>query len=148
MLEPSDPFLIVMNNKPDNAEELAIEMKEAFKTISPFIEKHTAIVCPECRHLCCKDKHGRYDQDDIIFLHAINAAIPPEQPERDGSGPCRYMRGNGCSIDRYLRPFRCTHFFCNPLLKSLEEDNAKLYSAFIEYFEHLISMRQKLLEQQ
>ena len=135
-----------MNNKPDNLEELAVEIKEAFNTVSPFIEKHTAIVCPDCNHLCCKDKHGRYDQDDIKFLQAINAVIPPAQPERDESGPCRYMSEKGCSIERYLRPFRCTQFFCNPLLKSLEEDNAKLYRAFIEYLKHLIFVRQKLLD--
>jgi hypothetical protein len=135
-----------MNIKPDNVEELAVEIKEAFKAVSPFIEKHTAIVCPECKHLCCKDKHGRYDQDDIKFLKAINEAIPPAQPDRDESGPCRYMSEKGCSIERYLRPFRCTHFFCNPLLKSLEEDNAKLYRAFITYLQHLISIRQKLLD--
>ena len=134
-----------MNNKPDNLEELASEIKEAFNTVSPFIEKHTAKLCPDCKHLCCKDKHGRYDQDDIKFLKAINEVIPPAQLERHESGPCRYMSENGCSIERYLRPFRCTHFFCNPLLKSLEEDNAKLYAAFIEYFKHLISVRQKIL---
>ena len=130
---------------PVNMKDLAIEIKEAFNTVSPFIEKHTAIVCPECKHLCCKDKHGRYDQDDIKFLKAINEAIPTAQPDRDESGPCRYMSEKGCSIERYLRPFRCTHFFCDPLLKSLEEDNAKLYRAFITYLQHLISIRQKLL---
>ncbi len=127
-------------------EELAVEIKEAFKTVSPFIEKHTAIVCPECNNLCCKDKHGRYDKDDIKFLKTLNETIPPEQPDRDESGPCRYMSEIGCSIERYLRPFRCTHFFCDPLLNSLENDNAKLYRAFIEYLQYLISIRQKLLD--
>ena len=135
-----------MNNKPDSIEDLAIDIKEAFKTVSPFIEKHTAIVCPDCNHLCCKDKHGRHDQDDIKFLKAINEAVPPAQPDRNESGPCRYMSEKGCSLERYLRPFRCTHFFCNPLLKSLENDNAKLYRAFVEYLQYLIALRQKLLE--
>jgi len=135
-----------MNNKPDSIEDLAIDIKEAFKTVSPFIEKHTAIVCPDCNHLCCKDKHGRHDQDDIKFLKAINEAVPPAQPDRNESGPCRYMSEKGCFLERYLRPFRCTHFFCDPLLKSLENDNAKLYRAFVEYLQYLIALRQKLLE--
>jgi hypothetical protein len=135
-----------MNNTSDNLEELAIEIREAFHTVTPFIEKHTAIVCPECKNLCCKDKHGRHDQDDIKFLTAINEAIPPDQSDRDESGPCRYINEKGCSIERYLRPFRCTHFFCSPLLQSLENDNAKLYRAFVAYLQHLISIRQKLLD--
>ncbi len=133
-------------NKHDNLEELAFEIKEVFRTVSPFIEKHTAIVCPDCTHLCCRDKHGRHDQDDITFLRAIHETVPADQPDRDASGPCRYMSNRGCTLERYARPFRCTHFFCDPLLHSLENDNAKLYRAFIEYFQHLISIRQKFLD--
>ncbi len=123
-----------MNNKPDNMKDLALEIKDTFDTVSPFIEKHTALVCPECNHLCCKDKHGRHDEDDIRFLNALDESIPLDQPDRDESGPCRYMSDTGCSIGRYLRPFRCTHFFCDPLLKSLENDNAKLYRPTIIFF--------------
>ena len=133
-------------NKPESIDDLANEIKEAFNTVSPFIEKHTAIVCPDCNNLCCKDKHGRHDEDDIKFLKAINEPIPPEQTDRNESGPCRYISEKGFSIERYLRPFRCTHFFCDPLLKSLENDNAKLYRAFITYLKHLICSRQKLLD--
>ena len=135
-----------MNTEPDSMNDLANEIKEAFNTVSPFIEKHTAIVCPECKNLCCKDKHGRHDKDDIKFLKAINEPIPPEQTDLDESGPCRYISEKGCYIERYLRPFRCTHFFCDPLLRSLKNDNAKLYSAFVDYLQHLISIRQKLLD--
>ncbi|UCH79961.1 MAG: hypothetical protein JSW20_09425 [Nitrospiraceae bacterium] len=132
--------------KPDNTRELALEIKHAFNMVSPFIEKHSARVCPECNNLCCKDKHGRYDKDDVTFLEALGENMLPEFPDRDESGPCRYMAEKGCSIERYVRPFRCTHFFCDPLLKSLENDNAKLYRAFVEYFQHLISIRQRLLD--
>ena len=42
-----------MNTEPDSMNDLANEIKEAFNTVSPFIEKHTAIICPECNNLCC-----------------------------------------------------------------------------------------------
>ena len=38
-----------------------------------------------------------------------------------------------------------TGFFCDGLLKSIEDDNAKLYRAFIGYFQHLVSLRQRLI---
>jgi hypothetical protein len=125
---------------------LALELKEAFYTVSPFIEKHTEIVCPDCINLCCKDRHGRHDENDLLFLTALEVNIPPDQPELEESDPCRYMTEKGCSLERWERPFRCTHFFCSPLLKSLENDNAKLYRAFIDYLQCLVSLRGEFLK--
>lgn len=126
--------------------ELARELRDAFNAVSPFIEKHTALVCPECNKVCCKDKHGRYDSDDLVFLKALGVDIPHNQHEQNESDPCRYITGQGCSLERWMRPYRCTFFFCDALMKSLENDNAKLYRAFVEYFKHLVSLRQELLE--
>ncbi len=126
--------------------ELADELKDAFDAVSPFIEKHTSIVCPECNQVCCIDKHGRCDMNDLVFLSALDAKIPDNLPDREESEPCRFLTDTGCSLERWRRPFRCTFFFCNPLLKSLENDNAKLYRAFVQYFQHMVLIRQKLLE--
>ena len=127
--------------------ERADELKEAFKAVSPFIEKHTSVVCPECNKVCCIDKHGRYDKDDLVFIRSLGADTHHDLPERGESEPCRYLNETGCSRQRWERPFRCTQFFCDPLLKSLENDNAKLYRAFVEYLQLLISVRQSLLEE-
>jgi hypothetical protein len=125
--------------------ELACDLKEAFNTVSPFIEKHTAIVCPECEKVCCADKHGRYDSNDLLFLESLDADIPQYTDERKEDDACRFINETGCSLDRWMRPYRCTFFFCDALLKSLESDNAKLYRAFIDYFQHLVSLRRELL---
>jgi hypothetical protein len=126
--------------------EIAREMREAFETISPFIDKHTSEVCHACREVCCADRHGIYDRDDRLFLNALGIKIPPDESEDDGEGPCRHITENGCKLERWMRPYRCTFFFCNVLLKSIENDNAKLYRAFISYFNHLVSLRQRLAE--
>ncbi|MBI4826153.1 MAG: hypothetical protein HY807_06990 [Nitrospirae bacterium] len=129
----------------DSKTEIAQELREAFNTVSPFIEKHTSIVCPGCKNICCADRHGRYDSDDIIFLKAIGADFVQDHSGRDENSTCRFMTATGCSLVRWMRPFRCTFFFCNPLLKSLENDNAKLYRAFMDYFKHLVDVRQNLI---
>jgi len=126
--------------------ELADEVRQAFHAVSPFIEKHTSIVCPDCRKVCCIDKHGRYDRNDLIFLNALGVNKCNDLPDRDESDPCRFLNQTGCTRERWERPFRCTQFFCDALLKSLEHDNAKLYRAFVEYLQHLIDVRQRLLE--
>jgi len=130
----------------NNSMDLALQLRDAYNTLSPFIEKHTSIVCPECEEVCCIDKHSHYDKNDLIYLRALGAEVYLNPPYREETGPCRYMSEKGCSRERWERPFRCTYFFCNPLLKSLENDSAKLYRAFLDYFQYVISVRQKLLE--
>lgn len=124
----------------------ARDLENAFGLVSPFIEKHTALVCPECENVCCMDRHGRYDENDLFFLRALGVDIPSDRPDLAEIDPCRSMTATGCALERWMRPYRCTFFFCDALLKSLENDNAKLYRAFLQYFQHLVDMRQKLLE--
>ena len=126
--------------------ELALELKEAFNVLSPFIEKHTAIVCPDCQDICCKDRHGRYDSSDLFFLGALGLDVPPDDQDRDPDGSCRHITDKGCFLERWMRPFRCTHFFCAVLLKSLENENAKLYRTFVDYLQYLVHTREKLLK--
>ena len=128
--------------------ELALEIRETFHLVSPFIEKHTLLVCPDCEKVCCADKHGRYDSDDLLFLNSLGVESSQNGPECNEEGSCRYIMEKGCSLQRWMRPFRCTFFFCDVLLKSIEDDNAKLYRAFTGYFQHLVSLRQRLLGQE
>ncbi len=134
------------NNKDQSKTELADELKHAYHTISPFIEKHTAVVCPECKKVCCIDKHSRYDSDDMKFMESLCIDISHNTPDREETGPCRFLFSTGCALERWKRPYRCTLFFCTPLLKSLENDDAKLYTAFDDYFQYLVSVREKFLK--
>ena len=126
--------------------QLALDLKDAFSMISPSIEKHTSIVCPDCEDLCCKDKHARYDKNDLVFMKAMDIHIPSDTSGLEESDPCRNMTEKGCSLDRWMRPYRCTQFFCTPLLNSMEDDNSKLYRAFMMFFEHMVSSRKLLLD--
>jgi hypothetical protein len=126
-----------------NKEELAYELRQAFEAVSPFIEKHTLIVCPQCEDVCCIDKHGRYDEDDILFLSALGVEVVDSNGLKE-TDPCRYLTEKGCSLPRWRRPFRCTYFFCDTLLRSLEGDDAKFYRAFVDYLQCLIYLRQRL----
>jgi hypothetical protein len=130
----------------NNKTEIAHELKDSFDAVSPFIEKHTLVVCPECETVCCIDKHGRYERNDLVFLRALEVEIAHNPSDRKETAPCRFLGDTGCCLERWMRPYRCTFFFCDPLLKSLENDNAKLYRAFMQYFQYLVSTRQKLLE--
>jgi len=128
-----------------NKTEIARELKGILDAVSPFIEKHTALICPLCEKVCCINKHGDHTKDDIYFLEALGIRVPSVEPERKDTDPCRFLAANGCSLDRWERPFRCTWFFCDPLLQSMK-DNGKAYREFVNSLNMLILVRQKLIE--
>ncbi len=133
-----------MKSQQTDIKDLAHELKETLNTISPFIETHTALVCPECKKVCCADKHGRYSSGDIIYLNALETDIPPQPVDREETASCRYITDTGCSLQRWMRPYRCTLFFCTALMNSIERGDPNIYRAFNGYFQHLISLREQL----
>jgi len=125
--------------------EIAHKLEGILNDISPFIEKHTALVCPLCESVCCINKHGRHTKEDICFFTALGINVPSIDRDRKDTDPCGYLDANGCSLHRWERPFRCTWFFCDPLLQSMK-DNGKAYREFVNSLNMLILVRQKLIE--
>jgi len=127
--------------------EIANELKKIFNAVSPFIEKHTASICPLCERVCCTNKHGSHTKDDIYFLKALGIKVPSIDRDKKETDPCVHLAEDGCSLRRWERPFRCTWFFCDPLLQSMK-DNGKAYREFVNSLNMLILVRQKLIEKQ
>ena len=123
----------------------ANELKKMFNDISPFIEKHTALICPSCEKVCCIIKHGRHTKDDICFFTALGIKAPSIDRDKKDTDPCGYLAENGCSLHRWERPFRCTWFFCDPLLESMKDDG-RAYREFVNSLNMLISVRRQLTE--
>lgn len=101
--------------------DIAEEMKELLSALSPIIEKHTSAVCPSCTRVCCRQGHGRHRERDIAYLAALGETSPQPDPVRSESDPCQFLGGNGCTRERWQRAWKCTWFFCDPLLRSIEE---------------------------
>jgi hypothetical protein len=125
---------------------LAKELKNKFDTISPFIQRHTSIICPYCENVCCINKHGYHDKEDIIFLSILGVELPSNDNHRGDSEPCKFLTEKGCCLERWMRPFRCTWYFCEPLLESMKEDKGRRYREFVMSLQSLIAIRQEFLE--
>ncbi len=97
----------------------AQRLKKLLIDSSPLIEEYTAAVCPACTDICCKQKHGQYGERDRHYLRSLEERIPDRDPSRPLEGPCEAMGSFGCAHPRWLRPFRCTWWFCEPLLAAL-----------------------------
>jgi len=127
-------------------EKIVEEIKAAFDSISPYIQKHTGEVCPLCPKVCCIDRHGRYEEKDLVFINAIGMDSCNRAPDRPDTDPCRFLKESGCFLPRYRRPFRCTWYFCERLLDSMQKDKPREYRAFVSAFQRLQDVRQKFLE--
>ena len=100
---------------------IAEQLKHLLIESSTVIEEYTAAICPGCTDVCCKQKHGTFRENDILYLRALGIDVPPQDQGRPPEGPCELMGPRGCVQPRWLRPFKCTWFFCEPLLEALSE---------------------------
>jgi hypothetical protein len=98
---------------------VAEKLKKLLIESSPLIEEYTSVVCPDCRDVCCMQKHGRYWKGDAAYLNALGCKVPHRDESRSLEGPCESMGPRGCDQPRWLRPLKCTSYFCEPLIKAL-----------------------------
>jgi hypothetical protein len=110
-----------MTNNPLIAEKLKLLLIES----SPLIEEFTSAICPACGDVCCKQKHGVYKDRDHRYLDALGMTVPSRDRTRSAEGPCEMMGPQGCIQLRWMRPFKCTWYFCEPLLVALNNGPQK-----------------------
>jgi hypothetical protein len=103
----------------------AHRLKQLLVESSPLIEEYTAAVCPACLDVCCRQKHGTHCSRDLAYLHALGTPAPPLEAGRDPDGPCQFMGQAGCTLPRWTRAFKCTWYFCEPLLAALSEGDQR-----------------------
>ena len=103
----------------------AESLKQLLIMISPLIEEYTATVCPQCTDVCCRQKHGVYREIDVQYFHAMGILVPLHDEHRPAEWPCERLGPRGCLQPRWLRPFKCTWYFCDPLLAALNAGSQK-----------------------
>jgi hypothetical protein len=91
--------------------------KTSLDLIFPVLERHTKVVCPSCRAVCCFHARVAYDFKDLLFIHALDLEPPPHQLRSHGDEHCRYLTEVGCSLPRIIRPFVCNWYYCAPMLE-------------------------------
>jgi len=105
----------------ENRKNIAERLKRLLIESSPMIEEYTAAICPGCSDVCCRQKHGTFRENDILYLRTLGVEVPKRDQGRPLDGPCEWMRPEGCVQPRWMRPFKCTWYFCEPLLKTLND---------------------------
>lgn len=113
--------------------------------VDPFIQKSTQEVCPQCRQVCCINRHSYHTHFDVLCLMALGEEIPHHKSGLGDSEPCQFLSSGGCRLGRSLRPYRCTWYFCTPLLEYIRNEPVREYRTFIACLERLSAERELLL---
>jgi len=125
--------------------EQAERLKAFLIESSPLIEKYTAKTCPDCTDVCCRQKHGLYQPRDLAYLTALGAAVPVRDALRSPEGPCEAMGLHGCVHPRWMRPFKCTWYFCEPLLAALDAGPQKQARQLNSAMQEMIDLYQSIV---
>ena len=123
---------------------LARLMTGSFEKLGPYIERYTSVVCPRCTKVCCANRHGTPEEEDFTFYRALGVeARPAEGPP---GAVCSLLGSTGCVLPRWRRPFRCTWYFCPPLLEEMRRDGGRPYRDFVSELARLVDLRNKLIK--
>lgn len=140
-------------HKLQKARELAQKLKDGIEKISPFIQQSTDKVCPDCKDVCCINKHGYYNREDLIYIHALGLRPPAYEFKRKDSDPCQFLSERGCIMERAVRPSSCNWYFCDSMFEHMEKrpdyqefdnclrDVADLWMNLMEEFVRVVETR-------
>lgn len=95
---------------------------EAFEQVDGFIQHDTRSVCPYCGIVCGANRHGlpQFAYAYVVGFLAMGLDVPAHDLEVDERTVCQFLGPKGCEPLRPQRPFRCTRYFCDPLLEQIE----------------------------
>lgn len=139
-------FLSAHHGELAHVKDLARIIKNRIDAIDFFIQQNTSVVCPNCEKVCCINRHGYDDYEDLIYIHALGLKPPIYKEGVSDTDPCQFLSELGCTIERAIRPFRCNWYFCNALLEHIEQRPAKPYRAFIKQLDEIVNLRKEMLD--
>ena len=125
--------------------ELADNISSRIIDISPFIQQATKNTCPACKDVCCISKHGYYNFEDLVYIHALGLKPPSPDFGRCDTEPCRFLTSHGCSIERQFRPSGCNWYICEALFDYME--NRPEYQEFDDSLTAIAELWMKMMEE-
>ncbi len=128
-----------------NQTAIAEKLKQLLIETSPLIEKYTREICPKCKDVCCKQKHGVFRERDRVYLKALANDVPLYDESRPPEGPCQFMGPTGCARPRWLRPFKCTWYFCDLMLEAMNAGPRKERRQFIAELQEMVRLYDELI---
>lgn len=125
-------------------EEIAERLKELLIEVSPLIEEYTQATCPLCEDVCCKQRHALPEEKDLLYMRLTG--IPEYSLDNRGpEEPCQFLGAKGCIKPRWQRPLRCTWYFCERLLRAMDEGDQRKARRLIEMVKEIVELSGRLI---
>ncbi|MCK7507556.1 MAG: hypothetical protein MZV70_28305 [Desulfobacterales bacterium] len=140
-----DELFSVQSEKLCGAKRLACDFAEAITAMEPYIDQLTSAVCSLCLRVCCINRHSYHDYRDLIFVAARGLKPPLSDRGLPDTDPCQFLSTTGCRMKRTDRPFRCTWYFCDALLRHMAEGPARPYREFVAQMQIAIDLRRSMV---
>lgn len=123
------------------------ELKEIFIEMDPMLQELTQKICPYCGNVCCANRHGLPEFADIVAFLAMKEEPPTYKLNVDLRAICQFLSKKGCILPRYRRPYRCTWYFCEPMLLEVDIGPIKRYKEFLRLVKAIAQKRGELLQE-
>lgn len=145
-----EEVFVKQSHKLERVKQLAQKVKEGIEKIDTFIQQSTEAICPHCASVCCINKHGYHNSEDLIYIYALGVKMPDYNFSRDDAASCQFLFDKGCVMPRSVRPSGCNWYFCDSLLDHMEarpgygkfdeglKDLAELWLEMIDEFQRAI----------
>lgn len=124
--------------------DTAKKLRQLLIDSSALIEEYTREACPACTEVCCRQQHGTYRERDIIYINAIGAFVPPFDRSRPPEARCEFLAHDGCMHPRWLRPFKCTWYFCETIILAMQDRPQRSVRALTAVMEEMIRLYDEL----
>lgn len=119
----------------------ARQIAAGIQWLDPLMESYCALTCPSCEDPCCTGQNVFYNRADILYLIALNAALPPGQTRNTASSPCRYLGPRGCALPRVRRPYVCVWFLCEPQMLLFLKERASFQRKVVGVMQEIRASR-------
>lgn len=108
--------------KVERSARLAGEAGEALQATFPLLQRMADDVCPDCREVCCVSAMIDYTWRDLVLLKTLGLEDPPHSLREHPDQACRYLKAQGCSLERMRRPFLCNFWMCAAMQQRLARE--------------------------
>lgn len=113
----------------DRARAVAMKIRRGIDDLSPLMTALCRRTCRFCPEICCIANTVWIDFRDLLFLHLIEAKIPPCQAASEPGEACPFLSHHGCCLPFRIRPWMCIKYICPAQLAVLQKKERPVSAA-------------------
>jgi hypothetical protein len=119
----------------------AADIRRGIDDLAPSMAALCRRTCRFCPEPCCIGNTVWFDFRDLLFLHLIEAPIPPCQAATDRGVACPFLDHHGCRLPLRIRPWMCIQYLCPAQRVILKKKGQPATTALLRQIERIDNTR-------